>query len=561
MTEQPASPLTYEQATAALTAPGGFFELATEDVLGEPMQVFVNRPRSLRDLLAGAVEKGDAEYCVFDDAGERRVLTFADTTEQAAAVAAALAERGISHGDRVAILAANCPEYIVTFWACAALGAVAVCFNGWWTRNEIEYGLESTRPALLVADRRRLARLEGDDPGVPTIVIEEDFAEMAAAHPGVGLPDTPIAEDDPIVLQFTSGTTGRPKAAILSHRSFISFVLAAFLIGARDSMLSGAAPAAGGARLAVFPLFHLSGMQSSTVTSLLGGVKTVWPMGRFDPTRVLQLTVDEGITAWNGTATHIFRLLAEPGTDDLPPEHLTAVAIGGSASTPELIRATEERFPHLVGTFGSGYGLTETGGLVSHATNAMLREAPDCVGKPLPGIEVRIVDDEGNGIPDGENGEVCVRSALVMLGYWENDEANEAAFLPGRWFRTGDYGNLHEGRLHLASRLRDLILRGGENVYPAEVEQRLEEHPAVAEVAVHGVDHPTLGQEVKAVVVLPPGSVTSVDELVDFCAETLAYYKVPAHVEFRDEPLPRNATGKVVKAVLAGDAEQTFFEE
>ena len=455
----------------------------------------------MRDLLVGAAQNGAAAYAVFDDAGERRVLTYGGLKRQVASVAAALADRGIGHGDRVAILAANCPEYILTFWACAAMGAVAVCFNGWWTRSEIEYGLEATSPALLVADRRRLARLEGDVAEVPTIVVEDDFADLLAFAPDADLPGTPIAEDDPIVLQFTSGTTGRPKAAMVSHRSFISFVLAAFVIGARDSMLSDAPPSAGGARLAVFPLFHLSGMQSSTVTSLMGGVKTVWPMGRFDPARVVQLTIDEGITAWNGTATHVYRLLAEPDIEGLDPGQLTSVAIGGSASTPDLIRATEERFPHLVGTFGSGYGLTESGGLVSHAPNDMLRDAPDCVGCPLPTVELRIIDEECNDLPDGEN------------------------------------------------------------VYPGEVEQRLEEHPAVAEVAVHGVDHPTLVQEVKAVVVLHPGAEASADELTAFCAETLSYYKVPTIVEFRDEPLPRNATGKVVKAVLTGDAEHTFVEE
>ena len=555
------TPLTHEQATAALTGPGGFFEVTTEEVLGESMQVFVNRPRSLRDMLTGAARNGDADYAVFDDAGERRVLTFEGLQGQVASVAAALADRGIGHGDRVAILAANCPEYIVTFWACAAMGAVAVCFNGWWTRSEIEYGLEVTTPALLVAARRRLARLDGTDPGVPTIVIEDDFADLLAFAPDAGLPETPIAEDDPIVLQFTSGTTGRPKAAMVSHRSFISFVLAAFVIGARDSMLAGDTPSADGARLAVFPMFHLSGMQSSTVTSLMAGSKTVWPMGRFDPARVVQLTVDEGISAWNGTATHIYRLLAEPDIEGFDPLQLTSVAIGGSASTPDLIRATEERFPHLVGTFGSGYGLTESGGLVSYAPNEMLRDAPDCVGYPLPTVEVKIIDEECNDLPDGENGEICVRSPLVMLGYWDNPEANEAVFLPGRWLRTGDFGRMVDGRLHMASRLRDLILRGGENVYPSEVEQRLEEHPAVGEVAVHGVDHPTLIQEVKAVVVLRQGADASADEITAFCAETLSYYKVPTIVEFRDEPLPRNATGKIVKAVLTGDAEHTFVEE
>ncbi len=558
------APLTIEKATAVLTGPGGLFEVTTGEVLGEPMQVFANRPGSVRDLLVNGSQKGDAEYAVFDDAGTRRVLTYSGTRSRVASLAAALVDRGIGHGDRVAVLAANCPEYLILFWACASLGAVTVCCNGWWTRSEIEFALAHTRPSLLVADRRRLARLEGTDPDMPVLVVEDDIADLVGLHPDADLPDGPIAEDDPVVIQFTSGTTGRPRAAMVSHRSFVSFVLAMFAIGAREMLLRGVELGSAGPpgpRLAVFPLFHLSGMQSTAVAGMVSGQKSVWPMGRFDPAAVIRLTEVEGIAMWTGTATHILRLLDEPGVADLDPTQLTQVAVGGSASTPELIRATEQRFPHLVGTFGSGYGLTESGGLVSHATNAILRVAPDSVGYPLPTVEVRIVDDVGEDLPDGENGEICVRSPLVMLGYWDDPAANEAAFLPGRWLRTGDFGRMVDGRLHIASRLRDLILRGGENVYPAEVEQRIEEHPAVAEVAVHGVDHPMLGQEVKAVVVLRPGADASADEIMAFCAEAIAYYKVPTVVDFRDEPLPRNATGKVVKAVLTGDAENTFFEE
>ena len=315
--------------------------------------------------------------------------------------------------------------------------------------------------------------------------------------------------------------------------------------------------------LAVYPLFHVSGMFGTTTTGLAGGTTSVWPVGRFDAKKVIALSKEHGITSWAGAATHIFRLLDamdEPDAD-FDPSVLSNVGIGGSATTPELIRRTEERLPQLRGTFGSGYGSTETGALVSYANNAMLKADPHCVGPPLPTVSVRILDDEGKDLPEGVDGHIFVRSPLVMLGYWRNDEANRKTFLDGRWLDTGDFGRIENGMLYLASRKRDLILRGGENIYPIEIENRSEEHPDVAEVAVVGVDHVELGQEVKAIVVPRPGADPDPEALRAFVCETLAYFKVPQYVELRREPLPRNATGKVMKHVLTGDAENTFVEE
>ena len=546
----------------ALLAPGAPFEMADEDVLGEPMQVFVQRARSLRQLLAQAGRFGDSDYAVFHDVGRRRALTFADHERRVASVAAALADRGVGAGDRVAILAANCPEWIITFWATVSLGAVAVACNGWWTRDEIVHALAHTTPALLVADAKRLARLDGADPGMPVVVIEEDFVDLEGFAPDAALPDIPIDEDQPALLQFTSGTTGRSKAAVLSHRSVVAFVQVVTFLGAAQ-VASVGLPSTGPSRprLAVFPMFHISGLQSASITPMATGAGNVWPMGRFDPATVIQLTAEEGIYAWNGTATHVFRLLQDPMIETLDVSLVQNVAIGGSATTPELVRATEERFPHLVDTFTSGYGLTESGGMVSHAGNAMLQANADSVGMAMPTVGVRIVDEDGVEVPDGENGSICVRSPLVMLGYWEDVEATDQAFLPGRWLRTGDYGRLQGGELFLASRLRDLILRGGENVYPIEVEARLEQHPAVAECAVYGVDHETLGQEVKAVVVLVDGASLDLVGARAFCGEKLADYKLPEYLEVWAGPLPRNAGGKVVKAVLRGEVTQAFFEE
>ena len=549
-------------AVMALLAPGAPFEMADEDVLGEVMQVFVQRARSLRQLLEQAGRFGDSDYAVFHNGGRRRALTFADHERRVASVAAALADRGVGAGDRVAILAANCPEWIITFWATVSLGAVAVACNGWWTRDEIVRALAHTTPALLVADAKRLARLDGADPGMPVVVIEEDFVDLEGFAPDAALPDIPIDEDQPALLQFTSGTTGRSKAAVLSHRSVVAFVQVVTFLGAAQ-VASVGLPSTGPSRprLAVFPMFHISGLQSASITPMATGAGNVWPMGRFDPATVIQLTAEEGIYAWNGTATHVFRLLQDPMIETLDVSLVQNVAIGGSATTPELVRATEERFPHLVDTFTSGYGLTESGGMVSHAGNAMLQANADSVGMAMPTVGVRIVDEDGVEVPDGENGSICVRSPLVMLGYWEDVEATDQAFLPGRWLRTGDYGRLQGGELFLASRLRDLILRGGENVYPIEVEACLEQHPAVAECAVYGVDHETLGQEVKAVVVLVDGASLDLVGARAFCGEKLADYKLPEYLEVWAGPLPRNAGGKVVKAVLRGEVTQAFFEE
>ena len=546
----------------ALLAPGAPFEMGVEEVLGEEMPVFVQRARSLRELLVSSTRFGDAAYAVFHDGGQRRALTFAGHERQVASVAAALAERGIGPGDRVAILAANCPEWIVTFWATVSLGAIAVACNGWWTRDEIVHALERTGPVLLVADRRRLARLDSADPGMPVVVVEDDFDALTGFAPDAALPDVPIDEDQPALMQFTSGTTGRPKAAVLSHRSLVGFVqIVTFLGAAQAAQVGGSTSGTPRPRLAVFPMFHISGLQSASVTPMATGAGNVWPMGRFDPAQIVRLTVEEGIYAWNGSATHIFRLLEEPTIEDLDVSLIETVAIGGSATTPELIRATEERFPHLVDTFTSGYGSTEAGGMVSHASNEMLKASPDSIGMGMPTVSLKIVDEDGREVPEGEGGAICVRSPLNMLGYWEDEESTAEALMDGRWLQTGDYGRLVGGQLFLSSRLRDLILRGGENVYPGEVEARLEMHPAVVECAVDGVDHRTLGQEVKAFVVLRPGTTLDLDGVRAFCGETLAAYKLPDHLEVLDQPLPRNASGKVVKAVLRGEATQTFVEE
>jgi acyl-CoA synthetase (AMP-forming)/AMP-acid ligase II len=544
-------------ADAELAGPGGAFELEPRVVGGRSVRSFVARKRSLRQYLVDS-DGHDRDCVVFDDG---RRLTFREFERAVASVASVLrSDHGVGKGDRVCIAGANHLEWLLAFWACQALGAVAVGMNAWWTPTECAHAIELADPALIIADDARLERI--GTTSVPVLRMQTDV-RVRTEYDGP-LADSGATEDDDALILFTSGTTGRPKAAVLTHANAIGYVMLSSYIGARSMFLAGVASDGVArvppTRLAVFPLFHVSGLLGTAVSGIATGTTTVWPTGRFDPAKVMQLTKREGIKVWGGASTHVIRVLEHPDLETFDVTQIAQVGIGGSASTPELIRRTEERFPHLKDTFSSGYGSTESGGLVSYAPNFLLKHAVDCVGPPLPGIDVRILADDDVDLPEGQEGNIVVRSALVMRGYWRNPAANDEVFLDGGWLRTGDFGRLEDGLLYIASRRRDLILRGGENVYPFEIENRLEEHPSVAEAAVYGVDDTTYGQVVHAAVVVRDGDVVDVDELRRHCAEVLSSYKIPDVFVLRTEPLPRNPTGKVMKHVLGGAAENVFEE-
>ncbi len=563
-TEPPTPAMTLEEADAALTGPGGFFEIVDEEVLGETMPVFRHRFSSLRAMLEASANHGDGDavYYIFDDG---RRATFRENIAHAASLAAGLRDRfGIGPGSRVAICAANCPEWIQTFWATVATGGVLVAMNGWWKGPEITHALELTRPEVLVVDRRRAERLEGD-PGIPVLVVEDDLADLVAHDPGTGLAPVDIAEDDPAAILFTSGTTGRPKGAIQTHRNFAAYVGCAFVIGARQALMyppaQGAGPPAPPRALCASPLFHISGLHSAAVTSVAAGMTGIWTTGRFDAEKVLALTEEHRITRWSGVTTQIWRILEHPRFGDYDVSSVTSIGGGGSTWSPELQRACRRALPHARQALGVGYGLTECSGLATHADDALLAEHPDTVGRALPTVGLTIRGDDDQPLPDGEIGHVSIRGPMVTPGYWNDPAATAAAIRPGRWLRTGDMGWLGDGLLHLASRRSDLIIRGGENIYPVEIENRLDEHPDIAEATVFGVEHRELGQEVKAVVVPRPGARLDPGALADWVGDALADHKVPAHWEIRTDPLPRNASGKVLKHVVAGEAESGFVEE
>jgi acyl-CoA synthetase (AMP-forming)/AMP-acid ligase II len=560
----PQIPVDAAEIDAQLLGPGGPFELEEAEVFGERMTVFKSRTRSLRDLLVGARRFGDAEYFAFTDGDTLRRFTFAEHERLVASTAAVLRDQyGVGRGDRVAILGANSPEWIVTFWAAISLGAIAVGLNGWSTGPEILYGVGDSDPKLLVADARRLARLEGADPGVPVVEMENGFDALWHAYPDAELPETEIHDDDAALILYTSGTTGRPKGAVHTHGNVGALLAMTFFHGARGFMhRPPAADAPPTCQLMTSPLFHVSGLHTGAIAFMATGTRSVWLVGRFDPLTAAKVIEQERCTGWSITETVLHRMVNHPEIDRFDISSLRQIGGGGSPVSPSLQRRTREVFPNAGASMGLGYGLTECTALATVCSGQELIDHPLSCGSPLPTVQLEIRDSAtGEPLPEGDDGEVCIRSPGVMLGYWRNPEATAAAIGPGRWLRTGDIGHLEDGRLYLSSRRRDLILRGGENVYPVEVEKGIEDHPDVAECAVFGVDDPEFGQAVKAVVVPLPGRVLDVEELRAFTAKALSYYKVPTQWEIRTEPLPRNASGKLTKEPLRTGAAPNFVEE
>ena len=553
-----------EEIEAQLAGPGGPFEVVEEEVLGAKMMVCKNRPASLRQILADSAARGDDEYIVCDG----RRISFGQHAEWVASVAKAFAEKyGIAHGDRVAILAANCPEWIISFWAAVSLGAVVVGLNGWWKRDEILYGIESTEPKLLIGDAKRLARIAGDDIGIPVVTIEDDFEELTRYAAGAELPDVPIAEDDAAVILFTSGTTGRPKGAVNSHRGIVTFVQLLFFHGLRLMLLAvekGTKPdpnALPNSNLYNAPLFHLSGLYAGAVGMLASGVKTVWMKGRFDPGEVMRLIEAEKVTAWSPLGNMGHQLVEHPDLGRYDLGSVRTLGSGGAPVSDSIRQRLMDAFPNAKGSFAIGYGLSESTGTATLNFGEFLAEHPDSVGWPLPTDEIEIRDEQGMVLPEGEEGEIHIRGPLVMLEYWRNPEATADAIVADRWLRTGDIGRVEGRHLFINSRARDMILRNAENIYPVEIEQRLEAHPDVSEAAVIGVPHEEWGQEVKAFVLPRADAQLDTDELAKFCGEAFANFKIPTQWEIRSEPLPRNATGKVLKNVLSGEAKSDFIDE
>jgi long-chain acyl-CoA synthetase len=507
-----------------------------ERVLGADCRVFVDRPRHLAELLRIASAFGESPHLVQD----RRVVSFADLAEQADVVADAFRAAGAVHGDRVLLLGANSIDWVVAFWACATSGLVAVPGNSWWSDEEIAHAVRTVAPRVAVVDGQRREKLP---PHVPTLT----FADVRAAAEGAvrgagehGAGDAPAGEDLPAVILFTSGTTGFPKAATLSHRSLISGVHSVL---ASSGQTPGETQRRPRPRLVSLPLFHI-GSISQLLLALLSGGALVFLEGRFEPAKALRLIERHAIASWAAVPTMVSRVIDElerapQGTYDV--SGLRSVAMGAANVDGTLRIRTRDAFPGLRDGIVVSYGLTESGGVVSMAVGPSVLDRPGTVGRALPTVDIKIDDKEASGA-----GEVLVRSPGVMIGFWGS--ASDPTLGDDRWLRTGDLGFVdEEGYLFLTGRLKDIIVRGGENITSLRVETRLLEHPAVAEVAVVGLPHSDLGEEVAADVVLRAEHRASETELREFAAATLAHFEVPSRWSIGHTELPRTATGKILK--------------
>ncbi|MEI2700038.1 MAG: AMP-binding protein [Microthrixaceae bacterium] len=571
---------------AQLTGPGGPFEVVTEVLDGQELKVYKDRFPNLRVVAQFAAAHGDKEFLVY---GDRR-LTFTDFLAASNSVSNGLLAAGVRHGDRVAVLAQNSPEWCMAFWGTVDIGAVLVGLNGWWNTDEIIYGLEDSGAKVLVVDTKRFARIADAVDGIDTLervyltdADPEDlsggshspklrpFAELVAA-PTEAFPDVPIDEGDHAVIFYTSGTTGRPKGAISTHRSMVANLQNTVFLLTSSSMAQAAAAAegedegaalvpAGGQPVALFtaPLFHVAGCHSTLVVGMMGGLKLVMLEGRFEPTKALSLIEAEGVTLWTAVPTMVWRVCEAPERHDYDTSTVISVSFGGSPSAEEMQRRVRETFPNLKATTNA-YGLTESSSVATTLTGADSLRKPTSVGLPMPTVDLAIAGPDGTHLGPDQTGEVLLRGPIIMPGYWNKPEATASTIIDG-WLHTGDVGHVDdEGYLFITDRAKDMLIRGGENIYCVEIENRLVEHPGVADAAVIGVPHETLGEEVKAVIEIAPGTEPSDADLQQWVGETLATFKVPTYIERWDGKLPRNASGKLLKNVLRGEGHVSFAE-
>jgi long-chain acyl-CoA synthetase len=540
-----------------LIGPGTPFEVAPLVLDGVPLRDFVRAPRTIVDMFHMGAAHEDLVNVVYE--GER--LTFADVRRQARNVARQLQESfGVRPGDRVAIAMRNLPEFVVAFWATALTGAVIVPLNSWWAGGELNYALQDAGATVVFGDAERIDRVTGDGRrgGVALVGVraangDARFDDLASGPP---IADADIARgdrDDPVTLLYTSGTTGRPKGALGTHRAHIANLWNMAFASAREAIIAGRPPAPAGqpASLAAAPLFHIGGV-AMIIGSPIGGSKIVL-MRRWDVEEGVRLSREEQVTSLGGVPAVARQLLEHPGAADLG-RGARVVPMGGAPVPPDLPARAIELFGGRAPIL-NGYGSTETTSAV--VTNVGVEYAAhlDSVGRPNLTADIRVVDAEGRSLGLGETGEICARSPQVVRGYWNDDAATKASFQDG-WFHTGDVGYVDaEGFVHVVDRIKDVVIRGGENVYCLEVEAVLQEHPAVAEVTVVGIDERAMGERVCAVVVPRAGATVGLADLRAFAAPRLARFKCPEALYLVDE-LPRTATGKVAKnAVRASVAD------
>ena len=546
------------KAREVLTGPGGDFEIVEADVLGNRLRVYKNAPPSVREVWLSTLQYAERDYLVYQD--ER--WTYADAHRDVNAIAAWMFAQGVRPGDRVAVAMRNYPEWLLIYWACVSTGIAVVGMNAWWTAEEMEYALKDSEPKILFADAERLERalaIEGAadrmqivgvrSPDAPAPVLP--WADVLA-HGG-DMPAVTVDPDSDACIFYTSGTTGFPKGAQLTHRGCVANLFNMMFSAASTALAMNLAtgepipedpPVPAG--LVTTPLFHVTANNCGAYLLTAAGGKIVL-MYRWDAGEALKLVEREKITAVSGVPIMARELINHPDFEKTDTSSLATLGGGGAQLPPDLVHKIDSTV--ATARPNTGYGMTETCGIITSVSADFFVDKPDSAGPAMPNFEAKCVNELGETVPQGEVGELWVKGSSVIKGYINRPEATAESITDG-WLHTGDIARIDkDGFIFIVDRKKDMVLRGGENVYCAEVESTLYRHPAVAECSVFGVPDDRLGEEVGAAVVLKPGEALTADALREHCAATMAKHKVPRYIWFLSA-LPRNASGKFVKRDL-----------
>ena len=544
-----------------LTAAGQTYELIETTIFGRDCRFFKNAPATLRELFADSAS--DAEFLVYED--ER--LTFAETYDKSAQIAQLLVrDYGIAKGDRVAISMRNYPEWVLSFMAVTSIGGIAVAMNSLWRPDEMAYGLNDSGAKVLIADDERLERFAQieESLSIRTIAVRTAafanspelsalLASQAETHGVFAMPEQrPEPEDDATIL-YTSGSTGHPKGVVSCHRN----ILAALLSWELDQTCGAAMlpeppppPAQQAATLLAVPLFHATGSHAVYLASYRHQRKLV-AMYKWDAATAAQLIEEEKINSFIAPAAMTGDLVQEATRTQRDLSTLASVGGGGAPRAPEQVRNIEKSFANALP--GTGWGMTETNAIGTGIGGVDYLEHPESSGRCSAVMELKVIDEQGNELSAMARGELLIRGAGVFRGYWNRPDANAETFLPGGWMRTGDVAYLDdEGYLYIVDRIKDLVIRGGENIGCGEVEAALLEHPLIQEASVYAIPDERLGEEVGTTLYV--SAAIDEDELSDFLQTRLAKFKLPRHISQQRQPLPRTASGKILKRDLREEA-------
>jgi long-chain acyl-CoA synthetase len=552
--------MTWDEATAAVTGPDQIFELVKTEVFGNEVLVYKNAPAHLGQFFAGARAHGDKTFLVYED----EHWSFAKTMDQVDALANVLVNTyGIKKGDRVAIAMRNYPEWVVSFAAIISVGAISVSMNSWWTRDEMNFALEDSGSRVLICDQQRfeVARASCAAMGIKALVVRsdeslpagvdrwEEVLQLGSSHPGAE-----ISPDDDATILYTSGTTGRPKGAVSTHRAIISAMMA---FSSRNPILTayGSPPPDSGdlptSFILIVPLFHVTGCVPVMLSCFIVGLKLVI-MYKWDADKALEMIEREQITNFVGVPTQSWDLVHSPSFHKFNTSSLRAVGGGGAPAPASLVTKVADSVKQ--GTPQLGYGMTETNAFGPGIMGQDYISHPTSTGRSVLPMRVEVRDEDLKPVPVGQTGEIWFSGPMLIRGYWNRPDATAETIVDG-WLRSGDIGRVDaDGFVYVEDRVKDMILRAGENVFGAEVESAIYEHPAVHEVAVFGVPHERLGEEVAVAILPKKGELITAQELWSFLDGRIAKFKIPTHVVISTEPLPRNAAGKIVKRELQDQA-------